>query len=178
MMDSSRSWGSGGRDRDRMGPPPRMGGGPNPLMGSMMGGKPGGPMGYGERKSRFDEPKRRGGEHDGDEFERRPPMGGEDGSGGEDGDRKRRSRFSDSRGFGGGFRGGRGGNDRGSGGFGGRGGRPGQFPPRGPPEGGAGFGRNREDGYFGGNRGGGNGAPPRRDARDSKVSYPVWSCIF
>lgn len=182
MMDGSRSWGGGSRDRDRMGPPPRMGGaGPNPLLGPMMGGKPGGgPMGYGERKSRFDEPKRRG---DHDDFERpgRLPMSGDDGSGGEEGDRKRRSRFSDSRGpgggGGGGFRGGRGGNDRGPGGFGGgaggggRGGRPGQFAPRGPPDAApGGFGRNRDDGNFygGGNRGG--GGPPRRDGRDNKVS--------
>lgn len=175
MMSNNRSWGGGSRDRDRM--PPRVGpGGPNPLMGQMMGK----PMGYGpgERKGRYgsDDGKRRD-DGDSDEFERgrvNPPgvddeveESFEDGSGGEDGDRKRRSRFSDSdrkdgyRGRGG-YQG-RGGNGRGRGGNG----RPAPFPPGKGPRGGGGYsrgGRGSEGNsdYYGG-RGGGQ---PRRDSRD------------
>lgn len=198
-MGNNRNWG-GGRDRDRMGPP-RIGGpgsgGPNPLMGQMMNKPSGGPMGYNERKSRFDDVKRRD-EGEGDEFDRSGRVGPpgvdeeveepfDDGAGGED-DRKRRSRFSDSAdGRPGGFRG-RGGS--GSGGFRGRGGerdggrgmgnnRFGQFRPNnggggggggGRGGGGGGFNRNRDDGnsrYYGGRGGGGQQG---RDNRDNRVS--------
>lgn len=184
MMGGNR-WGGGGggRDRDRMAPGMGGrpgGGGPNPLMGQMMG-KPG--MGY-DRKGggRYgsDDGKRRD-DTSAEDYDRTrgiPPPGVEPdnnddsfddgaGSGGEDGDRKRRSRFSDSADR----RGGRGGGGyQGRGGSGGRGGsngRPGPFPPGKGPRGGGGYNRGGREGnsdYYGG-RGGG---PPRRDNRDNR----------
>lgn len=204
MMGNNRNWG-GGRDRDRMGPPPRMGGpgsGPNPLMGHMMN-KSANQMGYNERKSRFDDGKRRD-ESEGDEFDRSGRVGPpgvddeveepfDENAAGED-ERKRRSRFSDTvdnRGPPGGFRGRGGGpNFRGRGGerdSSGRGmgnHRFGQFRPNnnvgGGRGGGGGFNRNRDDSnprYFGGRGGGQQG----RDNRDNRVRITcvtiIYSCV-
>lgn len=170
-MGGGSRWGSG-RDRDRMGPVARgPGGGPNPLMGSLVGKPGGGMMGFGgERKSRFDDKR------DGDDFDRSGRVGppGVDPEGDEA--MEKGGRFADGfRGGRGGFRGGRGGppdrsGDRSMGGsrFGGSGGfRPNNGAgPRGG--GGGGFGRNREDG--GGRFYGGRGGPPNRDGRDNRVS--------